>query len=188
MSLFNRRPASEVSMADVAREAGVSKALAFRYFENKRALFIEAITETITRMEEGSDPDPELPADERFRDGLSGHLAVTERYPHAMRSFMAGDLGRDPEVKTLISDMDARVVDRIVARLGVPDPTPALRFAVRSWVHFVGACNMEWLERHEVSRDELIELEILTFRTVVSAALGVPAVPTAPSAGPPYLP
>lgn len=189
IELFATRPAAEVSMSDVAREAGVSKALAFRYFENKRALFVEAVTAILERMEEASDPDATLPAEARFRDGLDQHLAVTERYPHALRSFLAGDLGRDPEVQSLVRAMEERLVDRIVGRLGVPEPDARLRHAVRSWLHFVLASNMDWLERRDVSRDTLIATQMLTFRAAVAGALGLRLeVVPAGDATPPDLP
>jgi AcrR family transcriptional regulator len=188
IELFATRPASEVSMAAIAARAGVSKALAFRYFSSKRELFVAAAGEVLRRMEDAGTPDPSLPPEIRFREGLSDLLAMTERYPHALRSFAAGDLGRDPEVRQLVAAAQERAVQRIISRLGIDRPNARLRHAVRSWLGFVRSSNLEWIERGEVSRETLIDLELVAFRTVVADALGMTIEVHARGRGGPQLP
>lgn len=184
--LFTTLPYAEVSIAEVARSAGVSKALVFRYFDDKRSLYLEAMRQVVERLQEASDPDPALPAEERFRIGLNGYLDVIERYPHALSSFEVGDIGRDPEVRALVEDAYAQVAARVIERLGIADPSPRLRHAVRSWFTFVRATTVEWLERREVTREELVRLQTAAFRAGVAEALGLPV--TIGADGSPLLP
>jgi AcrR family transcriptional regulator len=146
--LFTTRPYAAVSMADVARAAAVSKPLVFRYFGDKRSLFLEALGRVAGQLHEAAVVDPELPAAQRFRAALHGYLDVIERYPHALS-------------------------ERIVARLGVEDPPPRLRHAVRTWLVFVRTSTVEGLVREDLVRDDLVALQIATFRASVAEALGL---------------
>jgi hypothetical protein len=49
-------------------------------------------------------------------------------------------------------------------------PPPGVRIAVRGWVGFAEAASLEWLERRELSRDELRDLLIRALRGAVGAA------------------
>ena len=49
------------------------------------------------------------------------------------------------------------------------DP-PGVRIAVRGWIGFVEAASLDWLERRELSRDELRDLLI----QALTGAIGAP--------------
>jgi AcrR family transcriptional regulator len=186
--LFTTRPYAAVSMADVARSAGVSKPLVFRYFGDKRSLFLAALHRVVDQLRLASEVDPGLPASERFRGALHGYLDVIERYPQALSSFDDGEMGRDPEVRALVDGINEQVTERVVARLGVDDPSARLRHAVRTWLVFVRTSTVEWLQRDEVGREQLVELQIVTFRAAVAEALGLEVRVGVPGASPLLLP
>ena len=50
------------------------------------------------------------------------------------------------------------------------DPPPGVRIAIRGWVGFAEAASLEWLERGELSRDELRELLVRALTGAVAAA------------------
>jgi AcrR family transcriptional regulator len=50
---FSRGPYDRVAVADVAREAGASEALVFRYFDSKPALFTEVVRAEVDELEQG---------------------------------------------------------------------------------------------------------------------------------------
>ncbi|HSD78050.1 MAG TPA: helix-turn-helix domain-containing protein [Solirubrobacteraceae bacterium] len=182
--LFTRRPYAAVSMADVARAAGVSKPLVFRYFGDKRSLFVASLQRVVAQLADAADADPALPAPERFRRALHGYLDVIERYPQALSSFDNGEAGRDAEVRAIVDGVNERLAERIVARLGVQDPPVRLSRAVRTWLAFVRTSTLEWLERDELARDQLVALQIATFRASVAEALGLEmTVSPGPAAG-----
>jgi AcrR family transcriptional regulator len=160
-------------MADVARAADVSKPLVFRYFGDKRSLFLAALAGVVEQLRVAAVADADLPASERFRGALHRYLDVIERYPHALSSFDNGEVGRDPEVRALVDGVNEQLTERIVGRLGLDDPPARLRQAVRTWLVFVRTSTVEWLERDEARRDELVALQIATFRAVVAESLGL---------------
>ena len=169
---FASRSYEAVTMSDIAASAGVSKGLVFRYFPTKGELYREVLQVGVDRARAASDPDPSLPAAEQFRIGLDGYVAVLETYPHALPALEAGGSAQDPEVRRLILAGRDAVADRIISRMGVEQPPKRLRHAVRTWLEFVRLSATAWVADPEVSRDELIELQVATFRAAVEAALG----------------
>src|SRR5262245_15482326 len=171
---FAARPYNEVSIADVARAAGISKALVLRYFESKPALYLETMEMVVGIVREATDPDPALPATDRFRIALEAYIDLMEQYPHGLPSFEQGEISRDPRVAELTERAFEEVADRIVERMGVTDPPPALRHAARSWFAYVRTSALEWLNNPEgATRDQLIAMQLATFRAAAAEALGI---------------
>ena len=166
---FGSRPYDEVTIADVARRAGVSKGLVFKYFSTKRELFREVLRVAAARADLATDPDPTLPAADRFRTGLERFVTIVAANPHLLLAF-----GRDPEVRALVDAAYQSVADRMIERMEV-DPTPRLRHAVLAWLEFVRATTTGWVAERALTREELIELQIVTFRAAATAALGAGA-------------
>ena len=59
--LFSTQPYDELSMAMIAREAGISKALLYHYFPSKQAYFIATIEEAATQLAARVRPDASAP-------------------------------------------------------------------------------------------------------------------------------
>jgi AcrR family transcriptional regulator len=163
---FGSHPYDEVTIADVARRAGVSKGLVFNYFATKRELFREALRVAADRADLATDPDPSLPAAERFRTGLERFVTIVAANPHLLPAF-----GRDPEVRALVDAAYDSIAERMIERMEVA-PTPRLRHAVLAWLEFVRATTTSWVADPALTREQLIELQIVTFRAAASAALG----------------
>ena len=163
---FGSRPYDEVTIADIARRAGVSKGLLFNYFDSKRQLFREVLLAAIARADLATDPDPSLPAAERFRTALERFVTIVSAAPYLLPA-----VGADPEARALADAGYRAVADRMIERMGV-DPTPRLRHAVLGWLEFVRATTAAWVARRALTRDELIDLQIAVFRAAATSALG----------------
>ncbi|GKV67433.1 MULTISPECIES: TetR/AcrR family transcriptional regulator [unclassified Sporosarcina] len=59
--LFSQKPFSEVSMRDIAKEAEVSPALFYKYFDDQQHLYIEAMKIEAQKMMDGLSAIHELP-------------------------------------------------------------------------------------------------------------------------------
>ncbi len=59
--LFTRHAFDELSMAAIAREAGVSKALLYHYFPSKADFFEATLRQAADELAARTDPDPDLP-------------------------------------------------------------------------------------------------------------------------------
>src|SRR3954464_2520516 len=58
--LFSKHSFEELSMAQIAREAGISKALLYHYFPSKEEFFKAALAEAATELAQRTAPDPAL--------------------------------------------------------------------------------------------------------------------------------
>ena len=113
---------------------------------------------------------PRLP-----QDGVrNAYLAHVEQYPRGHATLLRGGIGSDPEVRAIVDDhrrVNAQRILDAVAEAG-GELTPAVRLAVRGWIGFVEAVTLEWVERREVSRDEVRTLLVQTLGWSVGSAAG----------------
>jgi AcrR family transcriptional regulator len=59
--LFARHSFGELSMARIAREAGISKALLYHYFPSKQDYFVATLQQAAEEVRRRPEPDPDLP-------------------------------------------------------------------------------------------------------------------------------
>ncbi|HEY1959498.1 MAG TPA: TetR/AcrR family transcriptional regulator [Polyangiaceae bacterium] len=159
LSVFSSRAYDEVAMDDVAHAAGISKGLVYHYFPTKRHFYVAVLREAARQLLAETEPDPSAPPEERLRRGLSAYLAFVEKHARAYGALMRGGVGVDKQVSAVIEKTRAEFVERFFSAPELrPVLTPRLRLAVRGWIGFVEATALEWLERRELSREELLDL------------------------------
>jgi AcrR family transcriptional regulator len=168
--LFTRHAYDELSMARIAREAGISKALLYHYFPSKQAYFAATLEQAAAELAETVTPDPSLDPLEQLAASVDAYLAWVERHADAYAKLIQS-LGSVPEVRELVDRVRDETADRILAGIA-PDgpPTPALRTAVRGWLWFMDGAVLDWLEHRDMERTELGSLLLATLLGAVSGA------------------
>lgn len=156
--LFSERPYDDFSMDDVAAEAGVSKGLLYHYFPSKRHFYMSALRAAVAQMTRLTEPDRSLPVEEQLRIGLDIYLAYVEEHAAAYRAILRGGIGSDPEVAAITEEFRQVTVRRLLRAIGVPHPRPRVRTAIRGWIGLVEAASLDWLDRGDVTRAELVEM------------------------------
>ncbi|HEY4026479.1 MAG TPA: TetR/AcrR family transcriptional regulator [Candidatus Dormibacteraeota bacterium] len=156
--LFSQVPYHELSLEEVAEQAGISRPLVYRYFPTKRAFYVEALRfaaeQLLDLVERASVGEPE----QALRGGLSTYLGYVEEHAHAYRAILRGDLGGDPEVMTVVDGVRQAIYQRVLRFLQLEEPLPPLpRLAVLGWIGFVEAVSLEWAERRDVPLSTLAE-------------------------------
>jgi AcrR family transcriptional regulator len=154
--LFSARAYDELSIDDIAAEAGVAKGLLYYYFGSKRGFYVAVIEEAADELRRRVELDSSLAPSDRLAHGLDAYLDFVEDSPEGYRALMAGGIGADPEVRAIVARERRRFLALIVDGLtGDAGPTPALRIALEGWFSFIeGACN-EWLDRGGLERKAL---------------------------------
>jgi AcrR family transcriptional regulator len=154
--LFSRHPYDELSIDRIADEAGMAKGLLYYYFGSKRGFYLAVIEQAANDLRRRVEQDASLPADERLARGLDAYLSYVQDSPEAYRALMAGGIGSDPEVRSVVSSERERFLALIVQELaGDASPAPGLRIALEGWFSFIeGAC-LEWLDRGGLEREAL---------------------------------
>jgi len=168
--LFTRHSYDELSMAAVAREAGISKALLYHYFPSKQAFFEATLAETGAEMLARTSPDPSKPPIEQLSASIDAYLEWIEEHVDAYRKLLESATS-SPEVRGLIEDIRDQSAARVLGGLYPEgDPKPAARSAVRGWLWFIDGACLDWTMHGGSSRDELRGLLLGTLLGALTAA------------------
>jgi AcrR family transcriptional regulator len=155
--VFAAHPYNEVSLALVAREAGVSRSLVSHYFGSKRGLVMEVMRAFAAAAPEAVRTDRELPVDDMVAANVDAWLDYAEAHREtAIAMSGIGALGRDPELQAMVEEVRERVVDRILTNhFGSTDVPRELRIALRAYTGLYEVALSEWLHAGRMSRDEV---------------------------------
>ncbi|HWH95270.1 MAG TPA: helix-turn-helix domain-containing protein [Baekduia sp.] len=161
--LFTSYAYGELSMARIAREAGISKALLYHYFPSKQAYFEATLQAAAEQLAADTEPDPSLPPLQQLERSLDVYLAWIGEHAEAYNKLMI-TAGEVPEVRAMVEEVRARTAQRILAGvLGEDRPVPpGARAAVRGWLWFMDGACLDWIAHRDLTREELRGLLIGT--------------------------
>jgi AcrR family transcriptional regulator len=169
-NLFAKHSYAELSMARIAREAGISKALLYHYFPSKQDYFVATLQQGAEEIARRTEPDPNLPPFEALAGSLEAFLGWIEENETAYRKLMES-VGSVPEVQTLIDGIRDATSTRILEGLGASHPPPPkLRAAARGWLWFMDGVILDWLEHRDMSRVEVRDFLLGSLAGAVMAA------------------
>jgi AcrR family transcriptional regulator len=151
--LFTTHSYGELSMAKIAREAGISKALLYHYFPSKRRLFEAALAAGAGELRERTQPDPARPPAEQLAATLDAFLGWVQERPEAYAKMLESAGAR--EVRETMAQVRAETASRILAGLGAGGRRPATRAAVFGWLGFLDAAILDWIAHGDMTREEL---------------------------------
>ena len=167
--LFARFSYDELSMAKIAREAGISKALLYHYFPGKQAYFAATLEEKAAELSALTEPDASLAPVEQLTTSLGAFLgwveANREAYGKLVRSAAA-----IPEVREVVDRVRDATSARILDGIAPDGAPPALRTAVRAWLWFMDGTILDWVEHGDMTREQLQGLLLGTLLGAVTAS------------------
>jgi AcrR family transcriptional regulator len=173
--LFTRHTYAELSMATIAREAGISKSLLYHYFPTKQAYFVATLQQQADELAQRIEVDAALPPAEQLLRALDAFLAWIEANADGYAKLLEG-ASTHAEVRQLVDQVRAATAKRILTGLS-PDapPAPELRAAVNGWLWFMDGALSDWLAHRDIGRDQLLGLLLGTLMGAVTAS-GAPGV------------
>lgn len=142
--VFGQRPYDDVRIDEIAERAGISRALMYHYFPDKRAFFAAVVRAEGERLFEATNnaPEPGQSLFHQLRAGVLAYLRYDEEHPHGAWAAYMG-MGRVDPVLRGIDELDNdRQADRIIAAItaAAGDTTPELardlRVTVYGWLAF----------------------------------------------------
>jgi len=168
--LFTRHEYDGLSMAKIAKEAGISKALLYHYFPSKEAYFVATLEEKANELQQRTTPNPELPPVEQLSASLDAYLAWIEENASSYDK-MIRNAGAAPEVRALLDRVRTSTASRILEGLSPEGPpSPILRTAVRGWLGFMDGACLDWVNHRDVEREVIHGLLLSTLLAAVMAA------------------
>jgi AcrR family transcriptional regulator len=117
--VFGQRPYDEVRIDEIAERAGVSRALMYHYFPDKRAFFAEVVRAEGERLFEATNtpPQPDLTLFEQLRAGVLAYVHYDEEHPHGAWTAYIGMVRSDPVLRGIEDVDNDRQANRILAKI-----------------------------------------------------------------------
>ncbi|KWX58781.1 TetR/AcrR family transcriptional regulator [Mycobacterium sp. NAZ190054] len=179
--VFGQRPYDEVRIDEIAERAGVSRALMYHYFPDKRAFFAAVVRAEGERLFQATNTPP-LPGQSLFaqvRAGVLAYLHYDEQHPHRAWAAYMG-IRSDPVLRG-IEDVDNdrqanRILDRINDAAGAIDDKVErdLRATVYGWLAFTFEMCRQRLMDPSLDADFIADL---CAHALLDAVGRVPAIP-----------
>jgi AcrR family transcriptional regulator len=169
-ALFAQHSYEEISMREIAQAAGVSKPLLYHYFQSKNDLFMAAVTEAASELQELIEPSGEGTPVEQLTASVDAYLAWIEDNGRTWAKLMQSAAAL-PEARELVEGFRARTMEMVLVELtGRRKPRPALRTAIRGWLGYMDAAILDWTQARDLPRAKLRELLIAAFVAALFAA------------------
>lgn len=173
VELFAEHPYDELSMRKIARAAGISHALLYRYFPSKQSYFRAALEQAAEELRARTAPDPSLPPWEQLVSGLDGFLELVDENALAYRQLLRS-LASAPDVRALIDEVRETTSERILEGLFGDDVPPKAGAAVKGWLWYMDGVLLDWIEHRDLQRAEVRDLLLGTLGGALAAAAAVP--------------
>lgn len=171
--LFEERPHTSVSTAEIAAAAGVARPLIHHYFGTRRDLYIEVLRRLyfIPPIEPQELPGETL--EERAGHLLDRWLSGVAWRTNIWLTFMAaGGPGADPAVAAVLREADALIAQRLIDALELADTAPAERLLplVVAWGGLAKGAIHQWLAEETLTKDDVRSVLVATLMTVLDVA------------------
>jgi AcrR family transcriptional regulator len=166
--LFTEHAYDEISMSQIARAAGISKALLYHYFPSKRDYFVATLSGGAEELRALVEPDPHLPPAQALAAALDAYLAWIEDNADAYAKLFRS-AGAVPEVRALVDGVRGATADRILHALEATSNARA-RTAVHGWLWFMDGACLDWIAHRDLERAELHGLLLATLSGTLVAA------------------
>lgn len=168
LMMLRDKPIHELSIDEIAAEAGISRGLLFHYFPSKRDYYLAVISAAGRRLLRVTKPDETLAPEQQLREMLVQFVAFITRRRTGYISFVRGAAGGDDFAVKVYDETRAGLTKRILTYLGTPEVAdePASReyLRIHAWLSYTEDLAIEWSGLPEPARpytaDALIDHSI----------------------------
>lgn len=167
LRLLETVPFRALSIDDVAERAGISRSLLFHYFPTKldylTALVREAADHVLalTAVPEGTS------ARDRTRAVVTALVRYIQRRRDNYVAVLRSGRSVDPALEAVVADMHRTISLRILASMGMPEPTPMALVLTRSWL--AGVEELALLaDESALPQDEVIDASLVALHVVAA--------------------
>lgn len=138
VNFLSDHPLDDLTIDELARRAGVSRALVFHYFDSKQGMHRAVVTTARDALLQATAPRPDLAPRDRIDDTLHRFTAFVREHRGTFTSLVRGIASGDAVVRAVVDEsreVNAEHLRLAFIELGAPD-TRAVRMALRAWVSF----------------------------------------------------
>jgi AcrR family transcriptional regulator len=143
--LFAERSYGDVTTADIARAAGVTRALVHHYCGGVHDIFLTVAAEFGATMASVRNHGLEMPFEERVAANCSAYLDVVEQNSHLWLAIMGQVIPDSDAVELLRAGIELNIERMINLHSDVLRDTPETRVCLRAYIGFMTIAVREWL-------------------------------------------
>lgn len=172
VEMLATRTLDELSVEDIAQQAGISRGLLFHYFSSKQEFHLEVARAAAQELIRRTEPDESKAPLEALHGSLSAFIDYVEENPDNYKSLVRGAASGDDEMRAIFDETRATLAQRVisvVAEMGL-EMSPRATLAVHGWVAFVEESVIRWIDTRPVDRDALQDLLAKSLPAVVLAS------------------
>ena len=148
LMMLRTKPIHELSIDDIAGQAGISRGLLFHYFPSKRDYYVAVISAAGRRLLRVTKPDDNLTPEQKLREMLTQFVAFIERRRTAYISFVRGAAGGDNFAVEVYDETRASLTKRVLTYIGAPEvadePTSREYLLIHAWLSYTEDLAIEW--------------------------------------------
>jgi AcrR family transcriptional regulator len=183
--MLSHRTLDELSVEEIAEQAGISRGLLFHYFRNKQEFHRAVVQRAADDLIETTAPDFGLPPLPRLSRSLEHYIDYVEANQHAYISLVRGAASGDQSLREIFDATRAVLTGRItdnVGMFGLSDG-PAIRLMARGWSAMVEEAVLAWVQGPQSPQEiRLSKDELLRMLTAALPAVLLTAQPGSPTA------
>lgn len=168
--LFNARPYDAISIDEIASAAGISKGLLYHYFPSKRHFYVEVVRAGADLVQKLTAGRPELPPPAQLHASIDSFLTYVEKNAAAYGHLLRSGVGTDPEASAIVEGTRRAMVEQVLTSIGLPDGRPLVRLVMRGWVGFSEGVTLEWADRRDIPRRDVLRLLTNAFLHTLAVA------------------
>ncbi|MCZ7414048.1 MULTISPECIES: TetR/AcrR family transcriptional regulator [unclassified Streptomyces] len=170
LRMLTERPIHELSIDEIAAQAGISRGLLFHYFATKRDFYVAVVRAAARRILRAARPDPEAPLAEQLTQSLDGYLGFLERRREPYVALLRGSAGGADYVVEIYEEIRGAFVERAAAALGPVSRTPRTELVLRGWFSFVEDTALAWARERPMPREDVVLLLAQALPALVTTA------------------
>jgi AcrR family transcriptional regulator len=169
--LFSSRPADRVTLDDVAAQAGVSRALAYRYFGGRAEIYVEALRCAADQLLARLDPPRDASPLDRIVEAIRRLFDFAEQHATGFQALLAGHpAAQDGAVGEIVDEVRTALLGRLVEGMGRRSASPELRLALTTWLAGAEAAAHDWLSHRDLPRQAVEDAVLSQLYAALSVA------------------
>ena len=160
LKMLATRSLDELSVDDLAEEAGISRGLLFHYFRNKQEFHLEVVRRAAKSLLERTEPDTSLHPLARLAGSLAAYVDYVVENHQAYVSLVRGAASGNDDVREIFDATRTTLTARITDSLELTglESSPATRLLARGWMAMTEEVVLAWVIEQQVGKDELLTM------------------------------
>jgi AcrR family transcriptional regulator len=170
MTMLAERGIEQISVEEIAKNAGISQGLLYNYFPSKREFHLAIVRHVSDDILQRLVPNPKLGPIDMLRQWLGNYVDYVLENRDGYVSILRGPASGDAELRTIADENRTAVIELILTHVlaSADEITPSTILATRGWIAFVEETTLGALRNPQISRTQLIDMQVRSLSMVTS--------------------